>query len=65
MQRARKDTLIPNYTIIANFTADVKLFFEKQSAVSYQPSAVSKRYDRGNRSYKKELTIGKPKLRKN
>ena len=33
-----KNTLAPNYTIIANLTADVKLFFKK-------PSAVRKRYD--------------------
>ena len=65
-EAARKDTLTPNYTIIANFTADVKLFFQKQSAIGFhQSSAVSKRYNQRNRSYKKELTIGKPKLRKN
>ena len=29
-----KDTLIPNYTIIANLTADVKLFFKKPAAIS-------------------------------
>ena len=29
-----KDTLTPNYTIIANLTADVKLFFKKPSAIS-------------------------------
>ena len=28
-----KDTLTPNYTIIANLTADVKLFFKKSPAV--------------------------------
>ena len=39
-EKARKDTLIPNYTIIANLTANVKLFFEKQSAISHQPSVV-------------------------
>ena len=40
-EAARKDTLIPNYTIIANLTADVKLFFKKQSAIGFRQRFVN------------------------
>ena len=40
-EAARKDTLTPNYTIIANLTADVKLFFKKPSAIGFRQRFVN------------------------
>ena len=40
-EAARKDTLIPNYTIIANLTADVKLFFKKPSVIGFRQQFVN------------------------